>query len=179
MRKESMQSALLSQLHTIESTILNLEGIYLERSSNYGNLFKGYTMPNSIIVKKTDKDKARKPHVNDKNRLFSLSSCTSEANTHLKRNIEQKYKKQNSTIGSVELVKRNKGGDILAHETPHKLGKKTNEENVAAIRSSTVINNASKNVVYDGETANMVDEPNKQIAEVNQDRVKDSKTAMT
>ena len=112
MQKQPAQGDLFAQLCQIESTILRLENDYLEQMTNYENKFKDHSAPNRHVLKKKTKDKLKKPSINDKDRLFSLSSCTSEANIFLKKEIEQGHRGQKNGTEQLELAKRNKSVDI-------------------------------------------------------------------
>lgn len=63
------------ELAHIEKQIYDLESTYLEDTQSFGNIFQGW---NQYFVKETKKNK-KKICINNKDRLFSLSSASSPA----------------------------------------------------------------------------------------------------
>ncbi len=77
------------ELDMIEQRIYDLEKIYLEESVTFGNIIKGWE--NGLNFKNHKHHMLNAPKkfkISEKDRLFSLSSCTSPANKALKRELE-------------------------------------------------------------------------------------------
>ena len=90
MHEEPHCDSLYKELDLIENQIYKLEKEYLEETSAFNN---GLIDQNSNVKSKTYKHCkypiAINSHFKAKDRLFSLSSCTSGANIELKREVEQ------------------------------------------------------------------------------------------
>ena len=85
-----MQNTIRNELSNIEARIYDLEGIYLQETGTFGNIIKGW---DSFIGLKNHRNNSlntvRKNKVLDKDRLFSLSSLTSDVNGKLRNDVDQ------------------------------------------------------------------------------------------
>ena len=90
MDTEQLEKAVTKELETVEARIFALERAYLEETSGYGNIIRGWD--NILKFKhhrQPDIFQPKKVKINNKERLFSLSSATSGANTLLRKELEQ------------------------------------------------------------------------------------------
>ena len=118
MDKDNLYKTIMKELETTESRIFSLEKIYLEETSGYGNMIKGW---DSILNFKHHRQntimQSKKIKINDKDRLFSLSSVTSEVNALLKKDIEDQSNDLNSQNNINFIRKRNlkKGKSMMTN----------------------------------------------------------------
>ena len=90
MHRDPDCESLYKQLDLVESQIYELEQEYLEETSTFNN--KPNNQTNSIKSKAYKQSKypiSFNSQIKAKDRLFSLSSCTSGANIELKKEVEQ------------------------------------------------------------------------------------------
>ncbi len=84
-----LRRILEKELEVIEQRIYDVEKIYLEESSTFGNIIKGWESGLNFKNHKHHMLNApKKFKISEKDRLFSLSSCTSPANRALRRELE-------------------------------------------------------------------------------------------
>ena len=84
-----LQRFLEKELEIMERRIYDLEKVYLEETSTFGNLIKGWESGLHFKSHKHHMFNApKKFKIAEKDRIFSLSSCTSPANRALKKELE-------------------------------------------------------------------------------------------
>ena len=108
MNREKLQKSIRDGLADIEDRIYDLEGIYLSETGTFGNIVKGW---DSLISFKNHRHNSlntnRKNKVQEKDRLFSLSSMSSEVNGRLRRTVDQADPEiSNNNIASTRLKKK-------------------------------------------------------------------------
>ena len=88
-------------LKEIEDLIYNLEDHYLEETLNAGNVIRGWESSKMISVNKGIPQNPKKVKIQERERMFSLGSCTSQVNQNLKRESENSESKSVLSPGQV------------------------------------------------------------------------------
>ena len=116
MDQKSSEESLYKELDMIESRIYALEEKYLENVFRYKNSSANNTNDSQSIAKKPKKTiEGSKQFIKEKDRAFSLSSCTSVANLVLQKELEQSL---NTLYNMTETSYVTKSGGIGKKKIP-------------------------------------------------------------
>ena len=121
-------------LKEVEELIYNLEECYLQETLNTGNVIRGWECSKIMAVNKGMPQNPKKVKIQERERMFSLSSCTSIVNQTLKREAENSESKSvvspgqnNNFIKSRRKARTNNYIRAVSRNFKNKIGRNGNE----------------------------------------------------
>lgn len=98
---EALLQTVNKNLERVEELIYLLEETYLRETAVCGNIVKGFANTKLSMVEASYAGSHKKHKINEADRIFSLSSCTSKAYQHLKREGENSETKNTVSAGQI------------------------------------------------------------------------------